>query len=223
MTLIPAIAFNARRGFCWRTSSPRILGFVALGRVLARSVHPSTDGHRAIASACPVRGTTGRLAADMRSVHQHAVVTGWATPTVAAPTAAPPTTARRVVRRATAATLTGVPGRPTRACALLADNERPWLCDQSTEPKTPQTTTAAIRNVCFKPSLICSEGQFCGSNAIRNPPVFDLRRWERDGISRATSVHGSFRTSRNSRHMSASLIGPSGSSAFRLSTNAVSM
>jgi hypothetical protein len=130
-----------------------------------------------------------------------------ATPTVAAPTAAPPTTARRVVRRATPATLTGVPGRPTRACALLTDNERPWLCDQSTEPKTPQTTTAAIKNVCFKstrfiatslkehlatnlPIIDLFQGQSCGSNAIRNPPVFDLRRWERDGISRATSVHG---------------------------------
>jgi len=35
--------------------------------------------------------------------------------TAAAPTAAPPTTARRVCRRATPATLTGVSGRPTRA------------------------------------------------------------------------------------------------------------
>jgi len=41
-----------------------------------------------------------------------------AVPTAAAPTAAPPTTARRVVRRATPATLTGVNGRPTLACAL---------------------------------------------------------------------------------------------------------
>ena len=45
----------------------------------------------------------------------------------AAPTAAPPTTARRVVRRATPATLTGVPGRPTLACAVSMDSERPPL------------------------------------------------------------------------------------------------
>src|SRR5258705_7019339 len=41
-----------------------------------------------------------------------------AVPAAAAPTAAPPTTARRVCRRATPATLTGVNGRPTLACAL---------------------------------------------------------------------------------------------------------
>src|SRR6267154_6274040 len=38
---------------------------------------------------------------------------------MAPPTTAPPTTARRVVRLATPATLTGVRGRPTLACASL--------------------------------------------------------------------------------------------------------
>src|ERR1700730_14955961 len=95
-----------------------------------------------------------------------------ALPTVAAPTAAPPTTARRVVRRATPATLTGVPGRPTRACPLLTDNERPWLCDQSTEPKTPQTTTAAIKNVCFKPTRFIATS--LKEHLATNPPILDL-------------------------------------------------
>src|SRR6266481_120738 len=67
-----------------------------------------------------------------------------AVPAAAAPTAAPPTTARRVVRRATPATLTGVNGRPTRACALSTDNERPLDCDQSIEPEAPNTTTAVV-------------------------------------------------------------------------------
>ena len=44
-------------------------------------------------------------------------------PEAAAPTAAPPTTARRVDRRATPATLTGVNGRPTLACALSTATE----------------------------------------------------------------------------------------------------
>jgi hypothetical protein len=152
-----------------------------------------------------------------------------ATPTVAAPTAAPPTTARRVVRRATPATLTGVPGRPTRACALLTDNERPWLCDQSTEPKTPQTTTAAIKNVCFKPtrfiatslkerlainlqSLICSRVNPAGqtqsqSSGFRSPPIEHVSAAYPciacAGNSRATSVHGTFETCRLHRAMSA--------------------
>src|SRR5882762_2863995 len=68
-----------------------------------------------------------------------------AVPAAAAPTAAPPTTARRVVRRATPATLTGVRGRPTRACALSAENEGPSLV-HSTEPEVPHTTTAANNN-----------------------------------------------------------------------------
>jgi hypothetical protein len=73
-------------------------------------------------------------------------------PTTAAPTAAPPTTARRVVRRATPATLTGVNGRPTRACALSIESARPSL-DQSIEPATPNATTAAANNNRFR--LIC--------------------------------------------------------------------
>src|SRR5882762_10006686 len=67
----------------------------------------------------------------------------------APPTTAPPTTARRVVRRATPATLTGVNGRPTRACALSTDNERPPDCDQSIEPETPNATTAATSSARF--------------------------------------------------------------------------
>src|SRR5882757_482263 len=72
-----------------------------------------------------------------------------APPTTAPPTTAPPTTARRVVRRATPATLTGVNGRPTRACALSTDNESPPDCDRSIEPETPNTTTAATSSARF--------------------------------------------------------------------------
>src|SRR5882672_8634808 len=69
-----------------------------------------------------------------------------AVPAAAAPTAAPPTTARRVVRRATPATLTGVPGRPTLASALSIDSERPLLGDQVTDPRVPNAKTAVANN-----------------------------------------------------------------------------
>jgi hypothetical protein len=58
-------------------------------------------------------------------------------PEDATPTAAPPTTARRVVRRATPATLTGVNGRPTLACALSTATERPPPGDQFIEARAP--------------------------------------------------------------------------------------
>src|SRR5204863_9554539 len=48
------------------------------------------------------------------------------------------------------ATLMGVNGRPTRACALSRDSERPSCCDQPTEPQTPNVTTAATKNARFK-------------------------------------------------------------------------
>ena len=69
-----------------------------------------------------------------------------AVPAAAAPTAAPPTTARRVVRRATPATLTGVPGRPTLASALSIDSERPLLGDHVTDPRVPKAKTAVAKN-----------------------------------------------------------------------------
>jgi len=76
----------------------------------------------------------------LTSTRTHAV------PAAAAPTAAPPTTARRVVRRATPATLTGVPGRPTLACALSVDSERPLPGDHVTDPRVPNAKTAVARN-----------------------------------------------------------------------------
>src|SRR4051794_16816780 len=69
-----------------------------------------------------------------------------------APTAAPPTTARRVVLRATPATLTGLSGRPTLACAVSVTNEGPVFFDHSIVPKVPHAKTAAARNAC--PMLI---------------------------------------------------------------------
>lgn len=69
-----------------------------------------------------------------------------AVPAAAAPTATPPTTARRVVRRATPATLTGVNGRPTLACALSVDSERPLPGDHVTDPRAPNAKTAVARN-----------------------------------------------------------------------------
>jgi hypothetical protein len=65
----------------------------------------------------------------------------------AAPKAAPPTTARRVVRRATPATLTGVAGRPTLACAVSMDSEGPLFFDHSTDPNVPHARTTATINV----------------------------------------------------------------------------
>jgi hypothetical protein len=69
-----------------------------------------------------------------------------AVPTAAAPTAAPPTTARRVCRRATPATLTGVNGRPTLACALSAATERPSVGDQFIDARTPNARIAVASN-----------------------------------------------------------------------------
>src|SRR3954453_11462951 len=89
--------------------------------------------------------------------------------TTAAPTAAPPTTARRVVRRATPATLTGVSGRPTRACAASIDNERPLSRDHSTEPETPQTTTAAA-SMAFSPNVFIAISLFYMS--LRPHPAY---------------------------------------------------
>src|SRR6476660_8437195 len=71
-----------------------------------------------------------------------------AVPTAAAPTAAPPTTARRVCRRATPATLTGVNGRPTLACALSTATERPSLGDHPTDARAPNAR-AAVTNKTF--------------------------------------------------------------------------
>src|SRR5436305_6819915 len=59
-----------------------------------------------------------------------------------------PTTARRVVLRATPATLIGVPGRPTLACAVSVTSDGPVLFDHSIEPKVPHAKTAAARHAC---------------------------------------------------------------------------
>src|SRR5258705_11902304 len=84
-----------------------------------------------------------------------------AVPAAAAPTAAPPTTARRVVRRATPATLTGVNGRPTLASALSIDSERPLLGDHVTDPRGPNAKTAVAKNtrlmLIFFISISCAE------------------------------------------------------------------
>src|SRR4030081_2218384 len=68
-----------------------------------------------------------------------------------APTTAPPTTARRVVRRATPATLTGVNGRPTLACALSTATEGPPPGDQFIDARVPKARVAVANNVCLMP------------------------------------------------------------------------
>jgi len=70
-------------------------------------------------------------------------------PEAAAPTAAPPTTARRVVRRATPATLTGVSGRPTLACTLSTPRERPSPGDQFIDASVPNARVAVANNACL--------------------------------------------------------------------------
>src|SRR3954467_5083329 len=65
-----------------------------------------------------------------------------------APTAAPPTTARRVVLRATPATLTGLSGRPTLAWAVSTVSDSPVFFDHSMDPKVPHAKTAAAKNAC---------------------------------------------------------------------------
>ena len=70
-------------------------------------------------------------------------------PAAPAPTTAPPTTARRVVRRATPATLTGVNGRPTLACALSTATERPSLGDHPTDARAPNARAAVASKACL--------------------------------------------------------------------------
>src|ERR1700761_8391863 len=70
--------------------------------------------------------------------------------TQAAPTAA----ARRVVRRGTPATPTGVKGRPTLASARPNDNESPSVGVQLIEPDSPGPTTSAVRSIF--PGLRCA-------------------------------------------------------------------
>jgi hypothetical protein len=65
-----------------------------------------------------------------------------------ATTTGAPYTCRRVVRRATPATLTGVRGRPTRACALSTDKATP-LPSHWIEATIAQATTAAPNNIRF--------------------------------------------------------------------------
>ena len=72
-----------------------------------------------------------------------------AVPAAAAPTAAPPTTARRVVRRATPATLAGVAGRPTLASALWTASAGPSLDEKSIEPNIPKPRVATNSSARF--------------------------------------------------------------------------
>src|SRR4029079_7702313 len=72
-----------------------------------------------------------------------------AQPATPAPTTAPPTTARRVVRRATPATLTGVNGRPTLACALSTATEGISPGDQLIDASVPKTRVAVANNACL--------------------------------------------------------------------------
>jgi hypothetical protein len=105
----------------------------------------------------------------------------------AAPTAAPPTTARRVVRRATPATLAGVPGRPTLASALWIDNAGPPLCDHSIEAIVPNANTAAASNILLVLIELMAtsieperRGQFSAATGSR----LDLDQWnEKSGCS----------------------------------------
>jgi hypothetical protein len=53
------------------------------------------------------------------------------------------------VRRATPATLTGVSGRPTLACALSIDSVSPSFGDQFAGAKNPVVRTAAAKSSCF--------------------------------------------------------------------------
>ena len=80
---------------------------------------------------------TRRVATQRQTYEPFTNTRTQAVPAAAAPTAAPPTTARRVCRRATPATLTGVNGRPTLACALSIDSERPLSGDHVTDPRVP--------------------------------------------------------------------------------------
>jgi hypothetical protein len=72
-----------------------------------------------------------------------------AQPATPAPTTAPPTTARRVVRRATPATLTGVNGRPTLACALSTAIEGLSPGDQLIDARVPKAIVAVANSACL--------------------------------------------------------------------------
>jgi len=91
-----------------------------------------------------------------------------AVPAAAAPTAAPPTTARRVVRRATPATLTGVNGRPTLACALSTATEGTPPGDQFIDARVPKARVAVANNACLM--LIFLIATSCAEQANDNDP-----------------------------------------------------
>src|SRR5882724_8309565 len=86
----------------------------------------------------------------------------------AAPTAARPTTARRVVRRATPATLTGVNGRPTLACALSTATEGTPPGDQFIDARVPKARVAVANNTCLM--LIFLIATSCAEQANDNDP-----------------------------------------------------
>src|SRR5436305_975735 len=90
-------------------------------------------------------------------------------PTAAAPMAAPPTTARRVVRRATPATLIGVPGRPTLACALSMESEGPSTGDHPGEANEAAANTAAANSACLM--LIFLIVTSCVDRPEHSPPA----------------------------------------------------
>jgi len=91
-----------------------------------------------------------------------------AQPATPAPTTAPPTTARRVVRRATPATLTGVNGLPTLACALSTAIEGPSPGDQLIDARVPKARVAVANNARLMPIFFIATS--CAQQANDNDP-----------------------------------------------------
>jgi hypothetical protein len=86
-------------------------------------------------------------AADIRAVYQHT--------DAGSVRAYDRSTHHRAARRPsrTPATLTGVSGRPTLACALSTTTKGPSLGDQSIDAKVPKAKAAVANNACL--TLIC--------------------------------------------------------------------
>src|SRR5258705_10809897 len=75
---------------------------------------------------------------------------------------------RRVVRRATPATLTGVNGRPTLACALSTATEGTPPGDQFIDARVPKARVAVASNACLM--LIFLIATSCAEQANDNDP-----------------------------------------------------
>jgi hypothetical protein len=82
-----------------------------------------------------------------------------------------------IVRRATPATLTGVNGRPPRACALSKDDETPLPCCPSIDKEIAHITTAASKSARFAPICLIQSPSLLASLCPTRLGFNDPHQW----------------------------------------------